>query len=583
MTISLKEFTERVESRISSYSKKELESILKEMSFKILAEDRESFLETLTPVDEVSYQVENIISKDTLLEEIYEIKALIKADMEKFHENQHLYMEYYHKYRYHDYEECREYYEGPYEKYFYQISDLFDRTQSVFEGQDFDLAYKAYIELFQILTEEDDSGDGIREHHIKNINIKDQIIYAIRALYESTELEKRANRMFEYLNIVYYKYSFFHSKEISLQNIIDAHEISLSDKDKFLADWIKLLKKHKEKMCEFWLREAVLLKFGVKALKKFALENGENQPRAYLEWILYYFEKKKFEKAIDAAYTAIENLSKNIPVKSAIGDLLYKAASEIDNKEAMQDGLWESYINKPTLNRLLNLVENKDLKVISSVLQKAKKIAKKYKTPKNNNTYELFHDDKYETPVNRSEKLITHLEILNKKFSNFIKTDKNKEISYWSSDSSSQSILIPAILMIISNMNSKSYFNIQKLWDESMRNSFSWDNEEEDSKRLEALYKLVFVDYKFKKQDKINHLESCSKMAHQKIQKFLDDKARGSYEEGAMLIAACAEALLASNEKEKAHFQIAKSFENGKRFSAYKRELKEAIKHHLNN
>jgi len=580
MTISIRKFIKTVEKKISAYNKKELENILKEMALNISTENRETFLETLKPVDKASQELKNIISKNTLLKNIKNIKENIKEDMEKCHENQHLYVEYYH-----DYDDCFEN-EEPYDEYYGYISDFFDRTQSVFESQDFELAYKAYIELFKIFFKEDDFSNRIYSYKLKNIEMTDQILFFLRSLYESTELEKRADKIFKQLTEIYYRYNFYHRKLISIQDIIDAHQIPLSNKDQFLKDWIELLKKHKDDKSKYWLREAILLSSGIEGLKAFALKHGEQQPRAYLEWISYYFDKKDFKETVNVAYIALKNLNKKLAIKSAIGDLLYKASLEINNKKGIQDGLWESFSNKPTLERLLNLVEDKDNNELKLILKKAEKIAKDYKTPKNNDYYDVndFYDDNHEESVTRSEKLITHLELLNKKFSTVIEKSKKEDCLGWSYDTSSQGVLVPVFLLVISNMNSRSYFNIEKLWNQSVKNSFdrfSFDKNEKYHEKLKKLYKRVFFNFKFKDQDEKDYLEFCVNLAHKRTEAFLAEKLRGHYWKAAMLISACSETFLTLNQKEKAEKIIHESVENNKRFSAYKRELKEASQHHI--
>src|SRR5260370_23070074 len=68
-----------------------------------------------------------------------------------------------------------------------------------------------------------------------------------------------------------------------LGDLLELSSKPLPDQDRFMQDWIALLRKQKGAAADAWLREAVRLAHGTAGLGELARTDGRKHPGAYLD------------------------------------------------------------------------------------------------------------------------------------------------------------------------------------------------------------------------------------------------------------------------------------------------------------
>ena len=148
--LSLKAFSEKLETQLSSLSADQLRNVIRQMSRDITPEERSSFLEQLDPVEAETLRPESIAKAESLLEDATAFKNRLAKAMKDPDQRHHIHTSW------RDDDESNETYSdfGP------ELEQLFDRTRTVFELARFDVACSTYEQLFEALSLQDDYGFG---------------------------------------------------------------------------------------------------------------------------------------------------------------------------------------------------------------------------------------------------------------------------------------------------------------------------------------------------------------------------------------------------------------------------------------
>ena len=392
--LPFKTFWETLKRRLAGYSADELRAILRGMAQETAPMERRAFLAKLEP-QKRDAAFEKQLQQADLLADIDDWIAVVQADME--------HADYWEEERGYGW---GEYYNdedslGPYEKYVEPLAHLFGRTEAVYRRGNLTLARAAYAKLLgEALSVEDEYGRGVRADDLENVDLDEARARYLRAVYETEALTRRPRVLLEQFRQVQ---SWFTGARPRLDDLIEISPKPLLDRDRFLNDWIALLRKQTGADADAWLREAIRLAQGTPGLEELAHTEGKKRPRAFLDWVTALEEEGKHREALAAAQEALKTLPAKLPLRAAIADRLCVAASKLDETEIVRAGRWEAFAAKPTLTRLLDLWDSASSREArTSVMRQAAEHLKQYlgRSARRSDFLEpLGEEDDVETPA----------------------------------------------------------------------------------------------------------------------------------------------------------------------------------------
>lgn len=363
-SMSLKALTENCRSILEKCSIDELKRIIIGMADKIAIENRQDFINSLLIKDTAK---PNLTSNETsILGKIDELESEV---LDVAHEEPD-----WESYSCDD-EDSSEIYE----QFIKPLATLFDQVEALFDNGDYKTTRIAYEKLLSIVEMENEYGRSIDIDNISSTDPARICAKYLCSIYLTELPEKRVASLIEAMN----KYAYFAESRPKLTEIINAAPKPLPDQQAFLTNMIETVSKENTPAYRAWLREAVFLLDGISGLEKFALNSGNTNQRIYLDWIQSLINNNEYSKALQTINLALNNPALTQPIKAAAADLMLLCGQKNGDTNIAQEGLWVSFENKPSLDKLIALydqLESEKRKI--SFLRAAQRVEEHLKFPR---------------------------------------------------------------------------------------------------------------------------------------------------------------------------------------------------------
>jgi hypothetical protein len=568
-TIPLKRFFETVERRLSACSADELRSILRAMAQAVAPRDRREFLEALVPGKENRDVLETALQQDDLLSEIDDLIAEIRAEMDGAEPSYDQYGDYW------DDEDSL----GPYEQFVAPLSELFDRTAGVFDCGNRPLARDAYRKLFDGLALEDEYGRGVRATDLHDADVRGARGRYLRAVYETTAPADRPERLFEEMQNFG---DHLWDGPIALDDLIRVSDRPLPEREAFLRAWIAFLRGQEGRSADRWLREAIRLLDGAKGLEAFARKEGKAHPRAYLDWVAALQDEGKPARVVAAAREALRSLPADQPIRAAVADHLCEAARARGDAETVLEARWEAFLAEPKIGRLLDLWEaTPEAQRRTRMRQAARRLeqALERQTRREARAFDAAGDDGLESPVWVGRALLAHARLLSGDWDAARALAAEAGVLGWSTWDNPQGVVVPACLLLLSGRVNAPPANVARLWDRAVENSMflsEFGKQNEDQKRLRSIYQDEMSRTRLKKAQAGALLSWCVEVGERRACAIVEKLRRKSYDQAAVVTAACAEVLRLRDQPEAAAGLLERMRTRFPRHRAFQDELKSA-------
>jgi hypothetical protein len=541
--IPLKAFWETVEQRLAACSADDLRAILRMMAHGTPPSGRRAFLSSLEPVEGAAATPPQVIQQEDLLADIDDLAQEIKEAMR-------------HADAWEDHYGWGEYYDdedslGPYEEFVEPLVGLFERAEAAFDYGEIPLARAAYRKLFGLLAIEDDYGRGVSLSDLAGVEADEAVARYLRAVYETESLACRPRALFEQVRHVQ---SWLFRSRPMLDDLVQISPRPLPDRERFLADWITFLRTQDAPSgsnVDAWLREAVRLAQSTLGLEALARAEGQERPRAYLDWFAALEQEGKHREVLVAAQEALQALPARLPIRAAVADHLCAAAARLNETEALHLGRWEAFVAKPTLSRVLDLWDvGVDEAERTTLMQRAAEHIRDYLAHPPSRRDEIVRGDNgLERPAWIDRSVLAHACLLAGDWDAAHRLAAQGKVLGWSSGERHQGLVVGAFLVLLSGKEPETLPpNLMQLWQWRVQYSvttWGWEDEGESPiyKRLGRAYAERFVAAELDAGRQERFLSWCLDVAQQRVDAIVGNKHRGSYDKAAVLTVACAEVL----------------------------------------
>ncbi len=574
--ISLKTFWDTLEQRLTASSADELRAILRALAQETPPTQRQTFLDKLKPMTkESAAAVKKAVGQDKLLADIDDLAAEIESAMEG--------AEYYEE----DHYEWGEHYDdedglGAYEEFVEPFTALFDRAEAVFDYGDLKLARAAYQKLFELLVLEDDYGRGVRSHDLSNVDIGEARARYLRAVYETQLPKHRPKALFEQMQQVRL---WIVSPYPMLDDILQISRAPLPDRERFFEEWIAFLREQKGADADAWLREAIRLARGTPGLEELARAEGKKRPRAYLDWFTALEEEGKHREVLVAAQDALQTLRAGLPIRAAVADHLYAAATESNETAARRAARWEAFIAAPSLVRLIDLWEATPNAERTDLMRQAAQRAKDQiaHPPRHEDVFDgTWNMDHLEQPVLTNKSTLAHAYLLAEDWDAGYELAAREKVLGWSSPEGAQGLVVSFFLALLSGKQPGALpANVKQLWEwglEYSSGSGYWEaggEKKEDSvlERLERAHAERIATTSMSRGKQTQFLAWCLDVAKKRMNAIVGEQHRGSYDKAAVVILACAEVLRLRDDRAGANAVVNEARERFPRHRSFQAEL----------
>ncbi len=303
--LNFKEFLERVEKKLKTYSPDILREIIMDWAKKTPPAKRIEFLATLTPPP--SNKKPLAPDKD-LLEEI-------KALAERVENG-----DYCDGWGWDD--ELREERDWGDEGWADEVDNFFSQAYDALLIGQYKLAGQYYEQLFMILEMGQEPGHLPGHPDLTEMlatDLEEALLYYLHAVYMATPIDKRPARLLEVIQEHWY----LADSRFSLQKLIDVSATTLPDFSQFLSDLIHFLRKTGSN--HDLIRKAVKLSGGIPALAELARQEGHEHPKAYVDLLKALEEKEDYHTMIEIAQEGLVKVLPDYVVRAAIAEGLIKA------------------------------------------------------------------------------------------------------------------------------------------------------------------------------------------------------------------------------------------------------------------
>ncbi|WNG23107.1 hypothetical protein F0U62_02950 [Cystobacter fuscus] len=578
--LSLKAFWEGMEKRLGASSLEDLRTVLRAMASRVHPSERQSFLDSLSPVPDDRRQALEHALQDKLLADITEQAQRFEEFMDEAHS------------------EWDEYGEdsgpGPYAELVAPVTALFQRAQRAFERGRWPLAQEAYRALFELLQREDDYGLGLRPEHLEEVDVPEAQARYLCALYRVTPPARRAEALWAAMKE---EDRWRFGPPPKLQEVRDISPEPLPDLESFLSDWEALLREREDDSeAEAWLREAVGLSRGAEGLRELARARRGRHPRAWVDLLALLEREGQPREVLDTAHEALKALPTGLPLRAWVADFLATAAKRLALPEQVREARWESFVACPDLKRLLELRECGEAEPERARLMKraARQVRKALAQPDDTGPMPweeppLPRGERDEPYPRLNEVLLAQARLLGHDWQAAWKSASGAEVLGWSSNDNPQGLVVPFLLLWLSGPSSpeKPPRSVEELWRKALENSLAYyepSSTEEAawklSERLSRAYTEVLAALSVSHPQQEELLEGCLEVAHERARAIVREKHRRSYGKAALLLAACAEVLQRRGQPARAQEFLRRFREEFPRHSAFHAELDAAMHPH---
>ncbi len=562
-TLTIKSFQASVEARLQAASLEELREVLRAMAARCTPSQRVEFLAELAARSEAEAQ--KSLSGTDLLEAIVELMDEMRETLEHaddWHcENEDLY----------DEDESL----GPFGEHTGDMALLFSAVQEAFDAGHLELARTGYDMLFECLDMEDDYGCGIRMEDLEGIDRAETCARCLRAVYECTPLEDRAQAVFDSMIQLQSRVSYY---KPDLEALIQVSPKALPDQEPFLQDWVALLEEKDGAFAEGLFREAVRLAYGKEGIARLARQAGLQQGRFYLEWLKQLESEENTMEVFQVAQEALETLPRLNALRAELAAFWIRSARALNDQTTLKKAQWLAFEASPDLVKWLDVWAGLDAKERPEMLFRAEKsVMERMKAkPSNIQMLRALQGDPEDEPVISLEVLI-HLQLMAGKWDDVQAQASQEPVLGWSHESKTQRLAIPTFLAALAS-HPQNHGHLMSLWRESLETSTgSWHRRDfEAAKQLEAIYLELFHKIQPPQEVRQKLLAWSLEIAHHRIMAIVGGTHRNSYAQAAHLAAACRECLESQGETAEARRFVATLKNEFPRHRAFQDEMKKA-------
>ncbi len=243
-----------------------------------------------------------------------------------------------------------------------EMDDLFAAAADAFLAGDLALAEDAYGRLVGAFDLNQDVGTFCGSESPSDMvatDVPDAVARYLRAVYETTPLPKRAERLYDrYADLRHL------APGTNLHTIAGTRRSGLPDLDDFLPAWIDVLTEetsgYQARDRQRLLTEATVWHAGTDGLATVARRPGDHQPTAYLDWIDALTSDGRLADAAAAAREAMTSTSWPDERIAEVADRLGTLSTRLGDPQAALDAHRTAWRTHPIRDRLLTLVAAAD-------------------------------------------------------------------------------------------------------------------------------------------------------------------------------------------------------------------------------
>lgn len=236
-----------------------------------------------------------------------------------------------------------------------KLEEAFLLAENLLYEKSYEEAFDLYHLLFytNLLAYDEDSGEmfdiGLEEavqEGLVDIDIKDLCHHILYAAYQKASGEDRVKAV----------YNCFHNgiyKEITLDGMMSVGPEELEGIEEFMYGFSELLKGKSGDLESRLLREASLY-LNVDAIEV-ARQSANVHPGLYRDLCSEAYEKCDYDKAISIGMDCLENVDKDLVVRSKTSIIAAMAARKIGDMEKLRVCIREAFISESTPVNFLNL------------------------------------------------------------------------------------------------------------------------------------------------------------------------------------------------------------------------------------
>jgi tetratricopeptide (TPR) repeat protein len=364
-----------------------------------------------------------------------------------------------------------------------------------------------------------------------------------------------------------------------LEEIIHITPEPLPDQEAFMSAWIEQLRRQKERDADAWLREAIRLAQGVAGLAELAQREGRQRPHAYLDWVSALVQQGAHRQALQAAQHALDALPAGLPLRAAIADQLYLAATALKQPKMAQESRWQAFLAKPELERLVQLWEATPK--LAARTERMRQAADHLKQVlKNQSRASLDWEwDALERSAWVEPSLLAHAYLLSQQWEAAYHLAAAAQVLGWSSRSSHQSLVVACLLMVLAQKTPATLpLQLGRCWQAALAAtlSVSWHDASRTSDIIDALNRLYderLTEAGLSVKQQQTFLRGCLDIARRRIDSIVSQQHRRSYDKAAQLAYACAETLQALDDTDTTRQWLAEIRSAYPRHRAFQAEL----------
>jgi tetratricopeptide (TPR) repeat protein len=326
--LSVRQFSERLDSRLGEMSIHELRAWVREAASELQAEKRQGFLNSLWASAETPAAQP---PKDgSLSREIAALRRKLELAMGKEPE-----------WGYEDDGEPNSFHE-----LLPESERLFGRARALFRKADFKAAADAYRALFELSAIDDEYGRsmGLPER----LDTAEERARFLRSVVESSGSDRGRNLLSAWGHLV-------DREDVDLANVFEITPAQIPDMDALLDELIHLLEEQRDDECDAWLQQATKLRFGVEGLERLARRSGSRRPYAWVNWVAAVAEIGDPRQTAAAADEALRSLPARLSLRAHVAENAYNAAAKLKEPERALAARWEGYCAAPSTRSLLDL------------------------------------------------------------------------------------------------------------------------------------------------------------------------------------------------------------------------------------
>lgn len=562
--ISYKEFLNKVQEQINSYSPDTLRAIFLEWARNTRPSKRGEFLVNIAKI--CPPKINKIIEPDDeLIEEIRELfKKVENGDLCDGWGWDH---------------ELHEERDWGDESWAYEVDEFFSRARDSLPAGHYKLAEKAYELLFDILGMGEESGHlpgNPDSEEMLDTDIDEARACYLRSVYLASAEDQRPIRMEE----CFQRFSWSVGDGFNLKSVVNALLDSLPNFSKFLVEWVKLLQKKNDRTSSYLLREAVLLSGGVSAIEKFALEHGKRHPKAYLDWINALEKEGKHNLICEAAKKGLDNIPKDYTVRAEVAEKMSYIGKILNDLDMQLTGWREAFFSDPSLSHFLSLITiaNKRNCYKSETEAAEKRVIELLGRERISRHIQIELSDNSEAFASKC--LLNQIYLLTGKYEKAFELCKDEDSLGWSHGSNVKGLVVSFFLKFLSKYGKDRHTAVlEKTWKEAVSNTcghhFGEANVTEDFQK-EISKSIENSDLPEDEKDK--YTKWCIKQTGARVDAIVSNRHRDSYRKAADLLVALVELLNKLNLKQPDSGIIEEYRQKYFRHSAFKKELDVAVK-----